>query len=351
MKRCRHMHAAILAAQGQPLVIDTVEMPQTLACGQVLVRVLYSGICGSQLGEIDGVKGPDRYLPHLLGHEGSGVVEALGEGVTTVAVGDPVVLHWRPGAGIAAAPPVYRWRDRSLNAGWVTTFNQRAVVAENRVTRVPDDFDLALAPLLGCAVTTGLGVVENDAHLKSGEAIVILGTGGVGLSIVQAAVLVSAHPIVAVDRYPDRLELARRLGATHTICAAAEAAGAAVRDLVGGQGAEVVVDNTGLPAVIAAAYRLTAPRGRTVLVGVPRHDADVTLHTLPLHFGRVLTGSHGGSARPAADIPRLVRLWRAGRLDLGALVSDRFPLEEINTAIDRMRRGQIAGRCLIEMPD
>src|SRR5438067_6709 len=123
--------AAILVAQHEPLVIDEIELPSSLGFGQVRVRVAFSGICGSQLGEIDGVKGPDPYLPHLLGHEGGGVVEAIGEGVTTVEVGDHVVLHWRPGRGLRADTPRYRWQGRPLNAGWVTTFNEQAIVSED----------------------------------------------------------------------------------------------------------------------------------------------------------------------------------------------------------------------------
>ena len=153
--------AAILVEQRSPLVIDEVGLPTALDVGQVLVRLHYSGICGSQIGEIDGVKGPDRHLPHLLGHEGSATVLEVGPGVATVQVGDLVVLHWRQGKGIEAVPPVYDCSGLSVNAGWVTTFNEFAVVSENRCTTVPPETDRQLAALFGCAVTTGFGVVEN----------------------------------------------------------------------------------------------------------------------------------------------------------------------------------------------
>jgi S-(hydroxymethyl)glutathione dehydrogenase/alcohol dehydrogenase len=377
--------AAILVAQHRPLVIDEVRLPSALGVGQVLVRVHYSGLCGSQLGEIDGVKGDDPHLPHLLGHEGSGTVIEAGAGVRHVRPGDRVVLHWRPGAGIDAEPPVYEWQGGRLNAGWVTTFNEHAVVSENRLTPIPADFDLAQAALFGCPVTTGLGVVTRDARLTLGESIVVIGAGGVGLSVVQGAVLVSAAPIVAVDRHAAKLELARRLGARHGIRTEGEGDGRqetgdrsqktgdrsqktgdrrqeagdssqdakdvarAVRAVVGSRGADVVVENTGDAAMIALAYELTAPEGRTVLVGVPRADRPASLHTLPLHFGKTLTGSHGGSARPAEDIPRYVRLCAAGALDLAPLITDRIQLDDINAAIDRLRRGEIVGRCVIEL--
>ena len=213
----RATKAAILVQQRQPLVVDEVGLPESLDVGQVLVRVHYSGICGSQLGEIDGVKGEDQFLPHLLGHEGSGTVLAVGPGVLHVAPDDTVVLHWRRGLGIQSATPVYRWNGTALNAGWVTTFNEYAVVSENRCTPVPPNSDLQVATLFGCAATTGFGVVENDARLRIGESIVVLGVGGIGLNVVQAASLVSAYPVIAVDLFDNRLELARQVGATHLI--------------------------------------------------------------------------------------------------------------------------------------
>jgi S-(hydroxymethyl)glutathione dehydrogenase/alcohol dehydrogenase len=343
------MRAAILEAQRRPLIVDDVELPPELGHGQVLVDVAYSGICGSQLGEINGVKGEDRFLPHLLGHEGGGVVAEVGPGVTTVAPGQRVVMHWMPGAGRQSDPPVYRWHGATLNAGWVTTFNERAVVSENRVTPIPDDLPLDVATLFGCALTTGFGVVVNDAGVKIGESVVVLGAGGVGLSVVQGAHLSCAHPIVAVDLHDAKLELARRLGATHTINASQVDAPAAIRDIVGPRGADVVIENTGVPELIERAFELAGPRGRTILVGVPPHGERARLYTLPLHFGKVLTGSHGGGAAPDRDIPRYLSLVRAGRLELGQLITARYRLEDINDAIEDLRAGRIAGRCVVEI--
>jgi S-(hydroxymethyl)glutathione dehydrogenase / alcohol dehydrogenase len=343
------MRAAILVQQQAPLVVDEVRLPETLGVGQVLVRIFFSGVCGSQLGEIGGVKGPDPYLPHLLGHEGSGEVLAAGPGVSKVKAGDRVVLHWVEGRGLAAAPPVYTWSGRRLNAGLVTTFNEYAVVSENRLTVIPPDFDMEAAPLLGCAVTTGLGVINHKAAVKIGESVVVFGAGGVGLSLVQGAAMVAAHPIVAVDLFDNRLQLAADLGATHTLNAAKTSAEDEVRKIIGQKGADVVVDNTGNPAVIEAACRLTSPVGRTILVGVPRKGDNISLYTLPLHFGKTLTGTKGGETDPDVDIPRYVRLFQAGKLKIRELVTDRFPLAEINTALEQMRSGAIAGRCLIDM--
>lgn len=343
------MKAAILTKLRAPLEIDDVRPPESLGFGQVRVRVDYSGICGSQLGEIEGVKGPDSHLPHLLGHEGSGEVLETGPGVTRVTSGDYVVLHWMRGPGIESAPPEYARDRQRVNAGWVTTFNEEAVVSENRVTPLPDGIAPDLAPLLGCAVTTGLGVIVNDAQLRIGESVVVFGVGGVGLCAAQGAAMVSGNPVIAVDLHASRLKLAADLGATHCIDASRNDAGAAVREILGSDGADVVIESTGNPRVIELAYELTASKGRTVLVGVPPREDLPRIFTLPLHFGKILTGSEGGRARPDADIPRYAALAKVGRLALEPLITNRYPLERVNDAIEDLRSGKVAGRCLIEM--
>jgi S-(hydroxymethyl)glutathione dehydrogenase/alcohol dehydrogenase len=339
--------AAILAESRKPLVVDEIDLPDELGVGQVLVQVLYTSICGAQINEIAAVKGPDKFLPHLLGHEASARVLEIGPGVTTVAPGDTVILHWRPSQGIQGVPPGYRWNGRKLNAGWVTTFNQHAVISENRMTVIPADFDLRIAPLLGCAVTTAAGVINNDAALKIGESVAVLGVGGVGLNVVQFAHLAGAHPIVAVDLVEGKLAMARARGATHCIDAAkVDDVAAAIRAIVGDKGPDKVIETTGVKSVIEMAYELTHPDGTCVLVGVPSEK--VSIYTLPIHFNKVLTGSHGGDAVPHVDIPRIIRLVRGGRLSLDGLITHTFPLAEINRALDVVRGGS-AGRVLIEM--
>ncbi len=343
----RTMKAAILVELCKPLVVEEVELPLALDAGQVLVKVHYSGICGSQLGEIDGAKGEDKFLPHLLGHEGSGTVLDIGPGVLHVKAGDKVVLHWRKGLGIESATPSYTWRGRQLNAGCVTTFNNYAIVSENRVTAIPEDSEMEVAALFGCAVTTGFGVVLNNAKVRIGESVVVYGAGGVGLNIVQAAALVSAWPIIAVDLHDNRLALARAMGATHTVNARTTDARVAILEATHSRLLDAFIDNTGLPEIIHMGYELTGPRGRVILVGVPCKGANVTLYSLPLHFGKRISGSHGGEAVPNEDIPRYDRLYRAGRLHLKELLTERFTLDEINVAIDAIRSGRATGRCLV----
>jgi S-(hydroxymethyl)glutathione dehydrogenase/alcohol dehydrogenase len=339
--------AAILTELNAPLAVEEIELP-VLDYGQVLVKIHRSGICGAQIGEIAGVKGPDRFLPHLLGHEAGGVVVDTGPGVSHVREGDHVCLHWRKGAGIQARPAEYRWGGRIVNSGWVTTFSEYSVVSENRATPVDKGIPHEIAALMGCAVTTGLGLINNDARVKIGQSVAVLGAGGVGLNVVQGAAMVSAYPIIAVDLHDHKLELARRFGATHVINSSREDLAATLLGITGPSGVDVFVENTGQVRLIELAYKLTGRQGSTILVGVPRHDQDITIHSLPLHFGKRLTGCEGGQTDPAVDIPRYLRLFAEGRLSLAPQITHRFAFEEINRALDTVRSGE-AGRCVLEM--
>lgn len=330
--------AAILVEQRKPLLIDEVELP-ALGYGQVLVQVKASRICGSQLGEIEGVKGPDKYLPHLLGHEGGGIVVDIGPEVTHVQPGDRVVLHWRPGAGIQAAPSQYRLGSQSVNAGNITTFQGLTVVSENRVTCVPADTDFEVAALLADTLTTGFGAVTRNAQVTIGEAVVVIGVGGIGLGTVLGAHLAGAHPVIAVDIHDHKLAKAREFGATHTVNTHHENLAEAVQRILGGP-ADAVFDVTGNPSVVEQAWKFTGPKGRLVLVGVMRHDQQLSLNTLPLHYGKVLTGTEGGSSQPHRDIPRYLRMIAAGRFNPGGMVSHRCQLTEVNAAIATMRSGE-----------
>ena len=347
----KKIKAAVLVATNAPLELAELDVPAELSFGQVLVKVHYSGICGAQINEIQGAKGPDKFLPHLLGHEGSGTVVEAGRGVKRVKPGDRVVMHWRQADGIQSEAPSYSWNGRKVNAGWVTTFNNYAVVAENRLTPISPDFDLKLAPLFGCAVTTAIGVVNNDAHVKIGQSVVVFGVGGVGLNIAQAAAMVSANPIIGIDLVDSKLEMAKRFGATHCINSGkVDDLAAEIRKIVGTAGADVVVDTTGNGRVIEQAYELTHADGKTILVGVPKKGDNISIYSLPLHFKKVLRGSHGGSAEPHIDIPRYIRLMQAGKFNLKGLITHEFKLDQINDAIAIVKSGD-AGRVLVAMED
>src|SRR5216683_3154894 len=298
------MKAAVLVKQNAPLELYEVDIPR-LDVGQVLVRVEYSGICGKQIDEITGRQGEDRFIPHLLGHEGGGTVVEVGPGVKKVKPGDRVVMHWIKGTGIDSAPPRFSYQGKTLSAGWVTTFSENSIVSENRLTPVSSDAGFDVMALLGCAVTTGLGIVFNNVGLKPGQSIAIFGVGGVGLNVVQGAALVNAYPVV-------------------------------------------VVDTTGVNAVRQAAYEATSDKGLTVFSGVPFAGDRMSIDSFPLHHGRRVVGSHGGDTVPDVDIPRYLDLYRLGKLELDQLISARFPLGEINRAVELVKGGQVCGRCLVE---
>lgn len=333
--------AAILVEQRHPLVLDEVEIPP-LGFGQVLIEIVVSRICGSQIGEIDGVKGPDRFLPHLLGHEAGAIVRETGPEVRHLKPGDRVVGHWRPGKGIESRPPVYNWNGRKVNAGYLTTFNQFAVVSENRLTAVPSDTDFELCALLADTLTTGFGLITNDARLRVGESVVVIGSGGIGLGAILAASLAGGYPVIAVDIHDHKLDRAREVGATHVINSSCEDFAEAVPRILEGLSPDVVIDGTGNPAVLEKALALTSSQGRCVEFGVMPYDRKIAFNPLPLHFGKVLTGSHGGGSKPAEDIPRLLRLLNRKCPGLAQrFVSHRVPLDQVNEAIDKMRAGEV----------
>ena len=339
--------AAILIAQNKPLIIEKVKIQDKLKIGQVLVEVYVSGICGSQIGEIDGVKGEDKYLPHLMGHEGCGRVMEVGPGVNTVKKGDKVVLHWRKGSGLNSELPEYYLSEQKINAGWVTTFNKFTVVSENRCTKIPECISNDEASLFGCAVTTGFGVVENNAKIRMGESIVVLGAGGIGLNIIQAANLLNAYPIIAVDLYDKRLELAKSFGATHLINSSHEDFFSRIKEI--SPELDVFVDNTGIVKIIEKGYQLINNKGRLILVGVPKLGDNINIFSLPLHFGKKIIGSFGGESNPEFDIPRYINLLINKKISLKGLITERYSLKEINIAISRIKNGESVGRVLIDL--
>lgn len=334
--------AAVLVAHNAPLELTELELPRDLYVGQVLIKLTHSGICSAQLGEIKGVKGVDKYMPHLLGHEGSGIVMSTGPGVTHVKLGDAVILHWRKGQGIESGPPKYRTTDgREIGGGWVTSFNEYAVVSENRLTKISPDVNKEHAALLGCAVTTGLGLICNEVQLKIGQSVLVYGCGGVGLNVLQGAKLAGAFPIVGVDLTKEKHEAAIRFGAS-LACSPAEMASVYSKGKY-----DVVVDTTGNPDVMKMAWESTANDGVLCLVSQLAHDKYLPLQTLAMHGGKRLIGCDGGGTNPTKDIPRYLRLYEAGRLNLSELVTHRYKLGDINIALDNIRAGKV-GRAVIE---
>ena len=341
--------AAVLLESSKPLVVDEIQLPGELFAGQVLVEVITSGLCGAQINEIEAVKGPDKFLPHLLGHEGFARVLEIGPAVTTVAPGNQVVMHWRTGTGIQSSPPVYKWRGEPLNAGWVTTLNKHSIVSENRVTKIPTaNYDKNVIPLLGCALTTALGVLENDARIGFRDSLLIFGGGGVGLLLIKIARLFGVKDITVVDIHDEKLQKARELGASNTLKFNNKVdALTKLSELFGVEFPTVAIDTTGQTDAIEICYEISSPDARVILVGVPKKGMNASLYTLPLHFGKLIKGSEGGQSKPQNDIPLLLQLISEGQLGFDDYPTHSFPLTGINDAIAQLKSGT-TGRMIMD---
>ena len=346
--------AVVLAAVGEPMRVADIELPAP-GPGQVRVRLAAAGVCHSDLSLSNGTL--RQQVPAVLGHEGAGTVVEVGEGVTGVRPGDTVVLNWSPSCGAchfcrvgepylcvhgadASTVPYATLGGEPVYPGLGTAaFGEETVVPAAGVLPAPDGVPLTDAALLGCAVLTGYGAVTNAAGVRPGESVVVYGLGGVGLSVVQAARIAGAGTIVAVDVRPEKEELARGQGATEFVVSGDETA-RRVRELTGGYGADHAFECVGRPETIRMAWSSTRRGGHTTVVGVGGAKDMVQFSALELfHFARTLRGCVYGNSDPAADLPVLAGHVRDGRLDLGALVTDRIGLEDVPAAFERMSRG------------
>jgi S-(hydroxymethyl)glutathione dehydrogenase/alcohol dehydrogenase len=341
--------AAVLVATGRPLELADLMLPD-LGSGQVLVEVAFSGVCHTQVLECRGYRGQDRFLPHCLGHEAGGIVRGVGPGVSKVKPGDQVILSWIKGTGADVFGWSYEWSGRRVNAGPITTFSQHTIVSENRLTVTPAGTPLDQAAMLGCAVPTGLGAVFNTARPGPGQSLAVFGTGGIGLCAVAGAAIAGCTPIIAVDVNPAKLELARRMGATHTLDATREDLLAQLTGLCPG-GVDFAIEASGRPDAMAKALASVRMQGgAAVVVGNARHGERLELDPRELNMGKQLRGTWGGDNLPDRDFPRFLKLLQSGRLDLGPLIARTYTLEQINDAIDDLEAGKVA-RPLIRMSD
>lgn len=352
------MKAAVLTTLNAPLdLIDCEPVAHkhdsVCANGQVLVDLTVSGICGSQLKEIQGEKNNEQFLPHLLGHEGCGVIRDVGQGVSVQLKGRKCVVHWRKGNGPEAFLPA-RYEiagGRTIGGGHVTTLCESAVVSANRITVVPDDVPDELCALLGCGLSTALGTIEQEARVRFGESVLVVGCGGVGLNLIQAARLAGAWPIIAMD-VVDKKEVCKKLGA-HSFWNPKEGC---VSPLCLGvplpRKFDVIIDTSGSIEALESTMPLLADGGRYICVGQPKpgQDMKITAALNMFHgdLGRKVMWTQGGGFCPSRDIPRYISLWRSGALNLADIISHRFPLADVNRGIDLVRAGQ-AGRVLIQM--
>lgn len=346
------MKAAVLTELGKPLsIFADLAMPE-LKPGQVLVQLAFSGVCHSQLMEVQGRRGEDRWLPHLLGHEGSGKVVAIGPGVTKVAPGDYVILGWIKGIGADAGGARYCGDGRQVNAGSVTTFNEQAVVSENRLVPLPDGLPLDIAVLFGCAVPTGVGLVINELDPEPGATVAIFGLGGIGMSAMLATALHDFSTVIAVDVSEAKLAMAREFGADFVINADKTDPVREIVRITSGRGVDYAIEASGKCSVIEAAFEATREGGGLcVFASHPGHGEKIRLDPHALISGKQIRGSWGGACNPDVDVPKFAELFLAGQLPLEKLITKRYTLEQINQAIDDLASG-LVGRPIIEIaPD
>jgi S-(hydroxymethyl)glutathione dehydrogenase/alcohol dehydrogenase len=344
----RETEAAVLTELGKPLRILSLAIPE-LKAGQVLVEVAYSGLCQSQLLEIRGKRGPDRFLPHTLGHEGAGTVREVGPGVSKVKPGDRVILSWIAGGGAQVGSTVYQSAEGPVNSGPISTFLRRTVTCESRLTPIPPDLPLREAALLGCAVLTGAGAVLNTARPRPGESLAVFGVGGIGLSAVLGAVVAQASPIVAVDVADHKLELAGRVGATHLVHAGRTDPLAALSEITGGRGLDFAIESAGRRETMEAAFQsVRAGGGLCILAGNLPEGERITINPFDLIRGKRIAGTWGGESSPERDIPRYLDLWSSGRMPIERLISHQYPLSEINRAFADLEEGRVA-RALLDL--
>jgi len=350
--------AAIYVEAGKPMVIDAIDLPEP-GPTQVVVRQYATGVCHSQLHELHR---PNPTLPLVLGHESTGVVTAVGRDVQHVREGDNVMVTWVPrGATRGTPPPVpanVTYKGQTVKYGapaYTGTFTwSRDTVADQQMV-VPLESGVAtdVTSIIGCAVMTGAGAALNAAQVRPGQSVAIIGVGGVGLSIVQACANLSAYPLIVVDLADDKLEFAKKFGATHGVNARNEDPVAKIRELTGG-GVDVAFDAIGLKVTMeqvlqAVRDRLPGERegGTAVVVGVP-HGEPAMPEMGMIFRGKVYRGAPGGCSTPDRDFPLLVRWFKDGKLPLDLMVTRRYTLEQINEACDALQRGEIAGRAIVE---
>jgi len=364
------MKAAVLRSFDRDLGIEDIAIAEPRD-REVLVRIMATGVCSSDLSTIRGKTGSE--LPLVPGHEASGVVERVGPGTSKVKKGDRVVISWSPNCGhcfycqqshptlcdvyTGAAVSGGLW-DRTSRLGpaegpikhysCVSSFAEFAVVPETGCIRIADDIPYAVAALVGCAVTTGFGAVVNDAKVRPGEAVAVVGIGGVGINAIQAARLAGAETIVAVDTNADKASLAMANGATHFVNAIATDAHEQVRAVSGGRGVDHSIECTGRPQAMSMAYAITRPAGNVVIVGIAPAGMELSIPAIGFPGSKKhLIGSIYGGGVPEQDITRILALYQSGRLDLDAQIGKRIALGQVNDALRWLEQGVLA-RTIIE---
>ena len=339
--------AAVLSELNKPLEIRTLKQ-RPLESGQVLVKILYSGVCRSQLMEINGLRGDDHWLPHLLGHEGSGVVVDIGPDVKKFKKRDEVILSWIKGSGIEAQGALYDYDDVVINSGKVTTFSNYSVVSENRLIKKPKNLDFDTAVLFGCALPTGAGMVINEINVKPESSTIVIGLGGIGMSAVAMLLSLKIKRIIAIDLSAKKLELVKSWGVSHTIDASKPKIQELVHEIFP-DGAEYCIESAGKVSTIELGFSLlNRNKGKLLFASHPPEGEKIRLSPHELISGKSIAGSWGGAIDPDRDIPILYHNFISANFPLNSLLTKPYSLLDINKALEDLESGKVL-RPLIKM--
>ena len=343
--------AAILTQLKKKLLISNIKFNHKLSRGQVLIKMYYSGICGSQIGEINGVKGKDNFLPHLLGHEGSGIIINKNKFVKKFKIGDRVILHWQKGDGHDSSCPTYLMDKKKINAGKVTTFNEFAVVSENRITKIPKGLSEKNAVIFGCALTTGFGAVVNDAKVKNNKSILIFGAGGIGISILQILSLMKLKKIVIVDSNVNKIKIIKKFKQNNFIHFKNQNYDKLKKKILKVNNVKyfdyVFVTNCNSKK-IELGLELMLKKSKLILLGVQNFKEKISFNTLQIVLGKKIIGSTGGNVNPTKDIPLIYKLLKKNNINLNYFYKKIFKLSDINKAINHMTQKKSFGRVIIK---
>jgi S-(hydroxymethyl)glutathione dehydrogenase/alcohol dehydrogenase len=336
------IRAAVLEKINKKLNIKNIYHDSNLSYNQILVKIVYTGICGSQLGEVKGVKGRDKFLPHLLGHEATGIVQKTAKNIKGFKKNDKIILHWQKNPTKNSSTPKY-FDDKlkTINAGWLTTFNTHAVVSKNRISKLPKQLSMKEGLLFGCSLTTAYGSVFKDSkiNLKKKNLILITGGGMIGQAII-VLLYNQNQDIFIVENNPKKINFIRKNFPKIKF----------INDYKNNDILfDYIYETTGIGKIIELCYNSTKNNGKLILIGVPKFSEKININTLGINYGKKIIGSYGGGIIPERDIKKILAYIKKNRINLSKLIEGPYPFKKINIIINKMLKGQIVNKPIIEL--
>ncbi len=341
MQKKIEIKAAVLEKINRKLNIKNIFHDNNLSNNQILVKINYTGICGSQLGEVNGIKGGDKYLPHLLGHEATGIIEKTATNIKDLKKNDKVILHWQKNLlKDSKRPQYFDNKSKKINAGWVTTFNNKAVVSKNRVTKLPKKLSMKEGILFGCSLTTSYGSIFKDSKIKLSKKNFILVTGGgmIGQAIIallnnqNQEIFVIEHNIKKIKfikRNFPKIKFIKNIKKNKIFF-------------------DYIYETTGISNIIEFSYNCVKNNGKLILIGVPKFNEKININTLGINYGKKIIGSYGGSVVPERDIKTIFAYVKKNRINLKKLIQGPYSLKNINLIMKKMTNGEIINKPIIK---